>query len=288
MDQNQDPNQIAFLQGAWRALLQDQPEPFPKSLLEDFLSSDVLGSLPSHTTLKNVLHECHSREAFQASYIKSFLGLRRVWDKLTPESRHIIIQYGNKCGMQGSLRLNPLPDDEAALTIRWDTANRLYGEARDAAFRACRGLGLEMVQPRGYPKAGEFALMVQRGQEQLAALLRERINIDKTAVTMAVGFVTPVAHTKLIRNLDTAYAECRDAFEASLSHWALHHAASLVPAIAGQPNAEEEAMLRGYVRECLKPFEQRYAKLRQDSLAMTAEPTLYEKVRKHFQDPVLH
>src|ERR1041384_1573365 len=98
--QHQDPNQIAFLQGAWRALLQDQPEPFPKNLLEDFLSSDVLRSLPSHTTLKNVLHECHSREAFQASYIKSFLGLRRVWDKLTPESRHITIQYGNRCGMQ--------------------------------------------------------------------------------------------------------------------------------------------------------------------------------------------
>ncbi len=292
MTNQTDANQIAFLQGTWRALLQDQPEPFSKALLEDFISSTVMVSLPSQTTLKNVLQECHAREAFQESYIKSFLGLRRVWSKLTPESRHIIIQYGNKYGMQGSLRLNPLQDDEAALTIRWHTANRLYGEARDAAFRGCRGIGLEMTQPRALPKTGEFALLVQRGQETLLGLLRERINIDKTAVTMAVGFVTPVALTKLMYNFDEAQAECRDTFRAALLHWAVHHpeafiAADQLPA-GGLLSPEQESMLRNYVGECLKPFELRCAKLREDAGNMSSEPTLYEKVRLHFQGPVLH
>jgi hypothetical protein len=286
----QDPNQIAFLQGTWRALLQDQPEPFAKTLLQEFLSSDVMGGLPALTTLKNVLQECHAREAFQASYIKSFLGLRRVWDRLTPESRHIIIQYGNKCGMQGSLRLNPLPDDEAALGIRWDTANRLYDASRDQAFRSCQGLGLEMAQPRGLPCAGEFSFMVQRGQETLLALLRERVDIDKTAVTMAVGFVTPVSRTKLLYNFDSAHTECREALRAALVHWTQHHPAALMPAeqVSSPLSPAQEDTLRAYVDGCLQPFDQRCKQLRQLAEDMSSEPTLYEKVRKHFQDPVLH
>src|SRR5690242_5390665 len=186
--------QIVFLQGAWRALLQDQPEPFHKGLLSEFVSNEVLARLPERTTLKHVLQECHAHEAVQECYIKSFLGLRRVWDKLTPESRHIIIEHGNKCGVhkQGGLRLQALQDDEAALTIRWHVAQRLYEKARDEAFAACSAFGLEMAQPRGLPRANEFAQLVQNGQEILLKLLRERVNTDKTAVTMAVGYVTPV------------------------------------------------------------------------------------------------
>jgi len=289
MNTQADANQISFLQGTWRALLQDQPEPFDKALLTDFVSTDVLGSLPSHTTLKHVLHECHAREAFQESYIKSFLGLRRVWDKLTPESRHIIIQYGNKCGMQkGGLRLRLLQDDEAALTIRWDIAQQLYVTARDEAFRACRALGLEMAQPRALPKQNEFALLVQSGQDILLKLLRERINTDKTAVTMAVGYVTPVARTKLARNLQEAYVECHAAFRAALLHWAMHHPAAFGIKTTGLLDAAQEATLGDYVRECLLPFEQRFECLQQDAEAMSSEPTLYEKVRRCFQDPVLH
>ncbi|HEY3646186.1 MAG TPA: hypothetical protein VGM16_12680 [Gammaproteobacteria bacterium] len=282
--------QIVFLQGTWRALLQDQPEPFQKGLLSEFVSNAVLAGLPERTTLKHVLQECHAREAFQESYIKSFLGLRRVWEKLTPESRHIILGHSTRCGMhkQGGLRLQMLQDDAAALTIRWDVAQNLYDAARDEAFRACRAIGLEMAQPRGLPRPNEFALMVQNGQEILLKLLRERVNTDKTAVTMAVGYVTPVAHTKLTRNLNEAYAECHGAFRAALSHWAVHHPAAFGLKPAGQLDATQEAQLRRYVDECLAPFTQRFERLSQDTETMSSEPTLFEKVRRCFQDPVLH
>jgi hypothetical protein len=288
MDTTTNTSQIVFLQGTWRAILQDQPEPFAKGLLADFVSTDVLAGLPSHTTLKHVLQECHAREAFQESYIKSFLGLRKVWDKLTPESRHTIIEYGNKCGLQKQAGLRMLQDDEAALTIRWDTANRLYEAARDEAFRTCRTFGLEMAQPRGLPRDSEFALLVQSGQDLLLKLLRDRINTDKTAVAMAVGYVTPVAHTKLKRNLQAAYEECHGAFRAALMHWAVHHTTAFGIKVAGQLNASQEAELHRYVDECLQPFQQRFERLWQDADAMSSEPTLYEKVRRHFQDPVLH
>ena len=290
MDTASNTSQIVFLQGTWRALLQDQPEPFAKGLLADFVSTDVLAGLPSHTTLKHVLQECHAREAVQESYIKSFLGLRKVWDKLTPESRHTIIEYGNKCGMQkqGGLRLQLLQDDAAALTIRWDVAASLYGSARDQAFRACRALGLEMTQPRGLPRDNEFAVLVQSGQDILFKLLRERINTDKTAVSMAVGYVTPVARTKLMRNLHEAYAECHGTFRAALVHWAMHHPAAFGIPASGQLDAAQEAELQSYVDECLRPFQQRFERLCQDTDAMSSEPTLYEKVRRCFQDPVLH
>lgn len=292
MNSNADSKQIAFLHGTWRALLQDQPEPFRKELLTDFVSNEVLSSLPSQTTLTHVLHECHAREAIQESYIKSFLGLRKIWGRLTPESRHIIIQYSNKCGLQkqGGLRLSPLEDDEAALTIRWDTANRLYQGARDAAFRACRELGLEMVQPRGTPRHDEFHILVNRGREILLTLLRERTNIDKTAVTMAVGYVTPVARTKLTRNLVNAEQECLDAFRAALIHWAMHNPTAFLATTPGvQLSAAEEAQIRDYIEECLKPWYRDCEKLRQDAEGMSSEPTIYEKVRRCFQDPaVLH
>jgi hypothetical protein len=283
-------SQIVFLQGAWRALLQDQPEPFRKDLLSEFVSTEVLAGLPERTTLKHVLQECHAREAFQESYIKSFIGLRRVWEKLTPESRHIIIQHGNRCGIhkRGALRLHLLQDDEAALTIRWDVAQRLYQTARDEAFRACRAFGLEMAQPRGLPRSNEFALMVQNGQEILLKLLRERVNTDKTAVTMAVGYVTPVAHTKLVRNLNEAYVECHGAFRAALRHWAVHHPAAFGLKVEGHLDPAQEASLYNYVDDCLRPFELRFEQLCQDAETMSAEPTLFEKVRRCFQDPVLH
>jgi hypothetical protein len=285
-------NQITFLHGTWRALLQDQPEPFNKELLTDFVSSDVLLGLPARTTLTHVLHECHAREAVQESYIKSFLGLRKVWQQLTPESRHIIIRYSNKCGLQkqGGLRLSALEDDEAALTIRWDVAARLYESARDAAFRACRELGLEMAQPRGTPRPNEFNVLVNRGREILLMLLRERTNIDKTAVTMAVGFVTPVARTKLTRNLANAQQECLEALRAALYHWASHNPAAFVAAAPGVSlSAEQEAQIRDYIEECLKPWHRDCERLRQDADGMSSEPTIYEKVRRCFQEPaVLH
>lgn len=282
--------QVVFLQGTWRALLQDQPEPFHKDLLSEFVSSAVLSSLPERTTLTHVLQECHAREAIQESYIKSFLGLRRVWDKLTPESRHGIIEHSNKCGMhkQGGLRLQMLQDDAAALTIRWDVAQRLYETARDETFRACRALGLEMAQPRGLPRDNEFAQLVQNGQELLLKLLRERVNTDKTAVVMAVGYVTPVAHTQLTRNLHAAYFECCAAFRAALGHWAVHHPTAFGIQAGGASQAAGEAALYNYIDECLRPFAQRFERLSQDAATMSSEPTLFEKVRRCFQDPVLH
>ena len=297
MNNQADSNQVAFLQGTWRAVLQDQPEPFRKELLTDFVSSDVLSRLPAQTTLMNVLHVCHAREAFQESYIKSFLGLRKLWDKLTPESRRGIIQQGNSCGLhKQGLRLVPLEDDAAALTIRWDTADRLYDTARSAAFKACRQLGLEMVQPRGKPQPNEFHVLVHRGREILTSLLRERTNIDKTAVTMAVGYVTPVARAKLTHNLENASQECLEAFRAALLHWALHNPTALLPAeqqagvaVTGQLTAAQEAQLKDYVEECLRPLRQQAEKLRQDADSMSGEPTIYEKVRLCFQEStVLH
>jgi hypothetical protein len=189
---------------------------------------------------------------------------------------------------QGGLRLQMLEDDAAALTIRWDVAQRLYETARDEAFKACRELGLEMAQPRGLPRKNEFALLVQNGQDILLKLLRDRVNTDKTAVAMAVGYVTPVAHTKLARNLQEAYAECHGAFRAALLHWALHHPDSFGMKVEGHLHAAQETELGRYADECLKPFTQRFERLWQDTETMSSEPTLFEKVRRCFQDPVLH
>ena len=288
MDNSHDAKQITFLHGTWRAVLQDQPEPFRKSLLADFVSSDVISRLPEHTTLKNVLAECHQQGAFQASYIKSFLALRKVWNGLTPESRHVILQFVQKCGM-GKTGLEALDDDEAALTVRWDIANRLYADARDAAYAACRTEGLEMLQPRGQPRGDDFRVLAQRGQRTLMALLEERINLDKTAVTLAVGYVTPVARTKIKRNLSTAYLEGLDSLRAALFHWAVHNLQAFTSlGIFTAPEAMqaltdlEASVIREYIEHALKPYMQAYEKLHAAVDEMPEDPTIYAKVRHHF------
>ncbi len=275
MDQNTTTRHVAFLQGTWRAVLHDQPEPFHKRLLQDYVSNEVMARLPEQTTLRNVLQECHSLDAFQESYIKSFLGLRKSWEKLTPESRHTIIQYVNKCGLQQNNGLQPLPDDEAALTIRWDAANRLYAASREAAFKACRSAGLELSQPRGLPRPNDFQGLVRRGQETLLALLRERINIDKTAVTLAVGYVTPVARTKILGNLTAAAMECTDSFRAALVHWLLYH----TPMQAAGAQAPDESQLREHVDAALVFFRSEVERLRAGVDEMPEDPTIYEKAR---------
>lgn len=291
MNNQSDSNQIAFLHGTWRAVLHDQPEPFQKALLMDFVSTDVIGKLPEYTTLRNVLVECHSQGAFQESYIKSFLALRKSWQVLTPESRHTIIQYIHKCGLQKNSSLKLLEDDEAALTIRWDTANRLYAGARDMAFKACQIIGLEMLQPRGQPRHNEFRTLVRRGQDTLVSLLKERINIDKTAVTMAVGYVTPVAKAKLKNNLAVAYLDGLDAFRAALFHWSVHNLSAFASMEIfkdvgpyGGLTALEESALKEYIEHALKPFKQEYEKLRAAVEDMPSDPTIYDKARRFFDD----
>jgi len=295
MDNSHDAKQITFLHGAWRAVLHDQPEPFRKSLLLDFVSTDVIGRLPEYTTLKNVLAECRQQGAFQESYIKSFLSLRKSWGQLTPESRHTILQYIQKCGLQTS-GLQPLEDDEAALTVRWDIANRLYNGARDLAYEACRLEGLEMLQPRSLPRGNDFRTLVQRGQRTLAALLEERINIDKTAVTMAVGYVTPVARAKMKNNLAVAYLDGLDDLRAALFHWAVHNLQAFTslgiftdPASMHALTDLEASVLKEYIEHALKPYKQEYEKLRASVEQMPQDPTIYAKVRHHFDNkPTVH
>ncbi|HEV2111969.1 MAG TPA: hypothetical protein VGT99_11500, partial [Gammaproteobacteria bacterium] len=67
MNTSNDAKQIAFLHGAWQAVLMDQQEPFQKSLLLDFVSAGVISRLPEYTTLRNVLAECRNQGAFQES-----------------------------------------------------------------------------------------------------------------------------------------------------------------------------------------------------------------------------
>lgn len=291
MSEQAENNQIAFLEGAWQAMLQDQPALFPKNLLVDFVSGSVLESLPEYTTLKNVVAECHSQAAFQESYIKSFLTLPRRWRELTTEARHAIVESIRRCGLQknNGLKLSLLEDDEAALTIRWDTADRLYANACELAYQACQTSGLEMIQPRGRPQSRDFRGMVNRGQQILVTLLRERINIDKTAVTLAVGYVTPVAKAKLKNNLAAAYLEALDGFRAALFHWTVHNVAAFAAielfkdAAAGKPLTRfQESVLKEHIETALKPFKQEYEALRASAEDMS-DPTIYEKARRFFE-----
>lgn len=296
MNVQSESNQVAFLQGTWRAVLHDQPEPFQKRLLSDFVSVGVIARLPEHTTLKNVLAECHEQAAFQESYIKSMLSLKKVWEGFTPETRHTIIQYIQRFGLQKSLRLAPHEDDEAALTIRWDSANRMYASCRDAVFAACRAAGLELNQPRAVPQAGEFRALTRYGQEKLLGLLRERINIDKTAVTLAVGYVTPVARTKIMNNLNAAYLEALDAFRGALFHWALHNlrAFDSIELFKGVRKAAEltrfqESVLREHVEGAVWEFSHEFEKLRESVQDMPQDPTIYDKARRFFEPrPAVH
>lgn len=290
MDNHNDPKQIAFLEGAWSAVLHHEVEPFRKSLLADFVSSDVMNRLPEHTTLHKVLAECHAQGAFQESYIKSFLGLRKHWTSLTPESRHTILQFIQKCGLERSAKLQMLEDDEAALTIRWDLADQLYASAREQAYKACQPLGLEMFQPRGLPRKNELRDMVRGGQTAVFALLKERINIDKTAVTMAVGYVTPVAKTKIKHNLSVAYVENLDTMRAALFHWSLHNlqAFSSLGIFTDAASAHaltglEESVIREYIEHALKPYKEGYEKLCAAVDDMSSDPTIYDKARHFFQ-----
>lgn len=290
-------NQIAFLEGAWQAVLQDEPRLFEKELLADFLSGGVLQNLPDYTTLKNVVAECHSQEAVQESYIKSFLSLRKRWPELTTEARYAIVESSRRCGLQNNngLKLSLLEDDEAALSIRWDTADHLYAGCRELAYKACQATGLEMAQPRGRPQPSDLRGAVNRGQQILLALLRERINIDKTAVTLAVGHVTPVAKTKLRNNLATAYLEALDSFRAALFHWMSCNVGAFASielfkdVAPGKPLTPfQESVLKEHVEGILRAFKREYEQLR-TTVEDMSDPTVYEKVRRFFEDaPAVH
>lgn len=291
MDLQAENNQIAFLEGAWQAVLEDQPPLFQKELLADFVSGEVLECLPAYTTLKNVVAECRSQEASQESYIKSFLSLRKRWNEFTPESRHAIVASVRQFGLQknSALRLQLLEDDEAALTIRWDVANRLYAGCAELAYKACHASGLEMTQPRGRPHSGNFRGIVNQGHQILVAILRERINIDKTAVTLAVGHLTPVAKTKLRHNLAVAYLDALDSFRAALFHWLVCNVGAFVSielfkdVAPGEPLTPlQESVLKEHVEGALWPFKQEYERLRA-AVEDLSDPTIYEKVRRFFE-----
>jgi phage gpG-like protein len=286
---------IAFLEGVWKAVLFDRQEPFPKSLLAEFVSTEVIDSLPASTTLANVSAECHAREVFEESYIKSFLGLKKCWSSLMPESRQMILERleGRQLQANGNLRrqLQPHADDRAALTIRWDTADRLYAGIHELAFKACQNAGLELLQPRGVPKqTGEFKAVLQRGETILGALLRERINIDKTAVLMAVGHATPVAKTKMMNNLARAYADCLDAFRGGLLHWALHNlqASSAVELFKGVRHAAlltppiPESVMRECIEELLGPFMQEFERMSVHMEDLPPDTATYDKAQRFF------
>lgn len=285
---------IIFLEGTWKAVLHDQPEPFRKSLLVDYVSTDVINSLPEQTTLKNVLKECHALEAFEESYIKSFVGLMKCWNSLSPESRHSILQYLQDCDLQanGNMRrhLQPLKDDAVALTIRWDIADQLYARVRDAAFKACQSIGLELLQPRGVPRQkGDFRTLAQRGQAMLLALLRERVGIDKIAVLVAVGQMTPVVKNKRLTNLSRAYIENLDVLRAGLMHWALNNlqAFSGVELFKDAHEAKvltplQESVLREHVEASLKPLTQEFERLSTSMDEIPHDPATYDKLRPYF------
>jgi len=290
---------ITFLEGTWKAVLYDQPEPFHKSLLADYVSSEVIDLLPARTTLQNVLQECDSREVFEESYIKSFLGLTKYWSSLMPESRKMIMGYLKECDLRanGNLRrqLQLHADDAAALTIRWDTADRLYAGIRDLAFKACQNIGLEVLQPRGISaQKADFNTLLQRGQAMLLALLRERINIDKTAVLMAVGYATPVVKIKMMNNLSRAYGDCLDALRGGLLHWALNNlqASSAVELFKDVRQAAlltppiPESVMRECIEELLAPFTQEFARMSASMEAMPPDPATYAKAQGFFRDKV--
>jgi len=285
---------VIFLEGTWKAVLHDQPEPFRKSLLADYVSADVIDSLPEQTTLKNVLKECHALDAFEESYIKSFLGLMKCWNSLSPESRHNILEYLQDCDLQanGNMRrhLQPLKDDAEALTIRWDIADQLYARVREAAFKACQGIGLELLQPRGAPRQkGDFRTLVQRGQAMLLALLRERISIDKIAVLAAVGHMTPVVKNKRMNNLSRAYIENLDVFRAGLMHWAQNNlqAFSAVELFKDAQQAKaltpiQESVLREHMEGLIKPFEHECERMSATMDETPHDPAAYDKLRPYF------
>lgn len=284
---------ITFLENTWKAVLHDQPELFPKSLLADYVSSEVIDALPERTTLANVLVECDSRGTFEESYIKSFLGLTKRWSSLMPESRHAIIGQLNGLELQanGNLRrqFQLHADDAAALTIRWDAADQLYVGIRELTFTACQNIGLELRQPRGASKLKtDFSSLLQRGSSMLLALLRERVNIDKSAVLMAVGRATPVAKPRMQNNLSRAYVDCLDAFRGGLLHWAMQNlqASSALELFKGVRQAAlltppiPEPVMRDCIEELLEPFIEEFTGMRELMDESPPDAASYAKVQR--------
>lgn len=292
MSDNKETLQVAFLQGAWKALLDDRVEPFQKEALADYVSPEVIAKLPEYTTLENVLVECRAQEAFQESYIKSFFSIQKRWKYMTPETRQGILASLRECGLRDNASvgaLQPLHDDEAALAIRWDIADKLCAQMQKSAFRACQDLGLEMAQPRSRPVSNGYKVMVEKGESTLIALLNERIKIDSTAITMAVGYVTPVAKTRVLSRFTGAYLELSDAFRAALLHWLHHNISALahIPTFAGVQSADDlspfqESILRERVDISLDGFRRKCEELRAQVEAMPPDPTIYGKVRSFF------
>lgn len=293
MDVQEKSARIVFLEGAWKAVLHDQPELFRKCLLADYVSSEVIDALPDHTTLKNVLAECHSRGTFEESYIKSFLGLTKRWGSLMPESRQAIM--GQLSGLDlkanGNLRrqFQLHADDAAALTIPWDTADRLYAGIRELTFNACQKAGLELRQPRGVSlQQTDFNTLLQRGSTMLLALLRERINIDKTAALMTVGHATPVVKPRIMHNLNKAYVDCLDAFRGGLLHWSMQNlqASSALELFKGVRQVAlltppiPEPVMRDCIEELLEPFIEEFTGLSALLDESPPDPASYEKVRR--------
>jgi hypothetical protein len=287
-------SQIAFLQGAWRALLDHHAEPFQKMVLADYLSRDVINRLPDFTTLDNVLAVCEERDAYQESYIKFFMSIQKRWRRMTPETRNRIVVSMRDCGLRdaNSARLlQPLEDDEAALTIRWDVADRLCLQAQKRAFKTCKELGLELEQPRGVPAGRAYKVLVEKGEAALVALLDERVKIDSTAVALAVGYVTPVAKSRLQSRLTGAYLDLSDSFRAALMHWLCHNAAafSRLPAFANVRSADDltaaqRSLLGDHVGRSLDGFCRKYEELHGLVEAMPPGQPVYDAVRLHF-DP---
>lgn len=281
---------LEFLQGAWSAVLRNEPVPFAKSLLTDYVSVEVMNCLPEFTTLENVVQVCHSQAAVQESYIKAFMALPKVWTRLTPESRQSIVQKIQKLGLQKvcSKKFSLLEDDAAALTVRWDIADKLYGVIRENTFKGCAVHGLELLQPRRIPMADDYGAMLRQGEQALLSLLRERIEIDKTAVTMAVGYVTPVSRTKILHNLMTAYQECLDTFRAALLHWAEFNPHALIPILNlenGQLSGGQIKNLLNRIEASLARFKQEFDQLRAGVEKMSTEPTVSARLRRFFETP---
>lgn len=279
---------LEFLQGAWSAVLQNEPALFAKSLLMDYLSVEVTNRLPEFTTLDHVVHECQDQDAVQESYIKAFMALPKAWTRLTPESRQSIVRMIQKVGLQKACGKNfrMLDDDAAALSVRWDTAHKLYAVIRESTFKGCAAHGLQMLQPRRIPIADDYGAMQRQGEQALLSLLSERIEIDKTAVTMAVGYVTPVAKTQIMHNLLAAYQECLESFRAALLHWAEFNPHALMPILNlenGQLSPGQLTNMRNRVEGSLVRFKQEFEQLRLGVENMSTEPTISARLRRFFE-----
>ena len=286
---------LEFLQGAWSAVLNNEPALFAKSLLTDYVSVHVINSLPEYTTLEHVLHECHDHQAVQESYIKSFMALPKTWTRLTPESRQSIVHIIQKLGLQKacSRSFYMLEDDEAALAVRWDIADRLYATIRGSTFKDCATRGLELLQPRRIPVADDYGAMLGHGEQALLGLLRERVEIDKTAVTMAVGYVTPVAKARILHNLCAAYQACLEDLRAALLHWAEFNPHALIPIMnleGGELTPGQRQNLAKRIEDSLARFKTEFERLRAAIEDMSSEPTISPRLRRFFEikTPTVH